>query len=242
MNIVDYVIIGLLGVSVLFGLYRGFIASVLNTGGCLVSFFAAFKFGPQLAALVQGNATLQDTLGHYTDISSRLGDLDLALTNVQDLVRKGGQAIHDVVAKVGLPKPLAALLESNLVNQAYSGSVNVNTVQDYISQTILTACINILCFLICFGVVYLVISIVVAMLKAIFKFPVLKQLDSLAGGAFGLLRGLLICYILMAVIPLVQTMLPINMVNELIDESQLAHWFTGGDLIVAITNGGLWTK
>ena len=30
MNIVDYVIIGIIGISVLFGLYRGFIASVLN--------------------------------------------------------------------------------------------------------------------------------------------------------------------------------------------------------------------
>lgn len=240
MNIVDYVLIGLMGVSVLFGLYRGFIASVLNTGGALISFFAAFKAGPKLAALVQGNATLQDTLGHYTDISSRLGDLDLALTNVQELACQGGQAIADAVAKVGLPEPLAALLESNLVNQVYDGSVNVSTVQDYISQTILTACINILCFLICFIVVYAVIAIVVNLLRAIFRFPVLKQLDALAGGAFGLLRGVLICYVLMAVVPLVQTMLPINMVNELVEQSQLAHWFTTGDLIVAITNGGLW--
>ena len=33
MNIVDYVILGIIGVSVLFGFYRGFISSVLNTGG-----------------------------------------------------------------------------------------------------------------------------------------------------------------------------------------------------------------
>ena len=38
MNVVDYVILGILGVSLLFGLYRGFVSSVLNTGGCLLSF------------------------------------------------------------------------------------------------------------------------------------------------------------------------------------------------------------
>lgn len=240
MNVVDYVIIGLLAVSILFGLYRGFVASVLNTGGCLISFIAAFKLGPKLTALVQGNASLQDLLGHYTDVSSRLGDLDLALTNVQDLVRQGGDKIGEAVAKVGLPEPLAALLESNLVHQAYHGSVNVQTVQDYISQTILNACINVICFLVCFAAVYLIIAIVINLLKAVCRFPVLKQLDGLAGGAFGALRGLLICYVLMAAVPIVQTMLPINTVNDLIANSQLAHWFTTGDLIVAITNSSLW--
>ena len=42
MNIVDYVIIGIIGISVLFGLYRGFIASVLNMGCGLMSFLASF--------------------------------------------------------------------------------------------------------------------------------------------------------------------------------------------------------
>ena len=31
MNVVDCVIIGLIGLSVLFGIYRGFVSSVLNT-------------------------------------------------------------------------------------------------------------------------------------------------------------------------------------------------------------------
>ena len=42
-NIVDYAIIAVIGISVLFGLYRGFIASVVNLGGGLVSFLASFS-------------------------------------------------------------------------------------------------------------------------------------------------------------------------------------------------------
>lgn len=53
MNIVDYVIIGIIGISVLFGLYRGFIASVLNMGCGLMSFLASFWVSPKLAAAVQ---------------------------------------------------------------------------------------------------------------------------------------------------------------------------------------------
>ena len=36
MNLIDYILLGVLFVSTLFGLYRGFIASVLGTGGCQV--------------------------------------------------------------------------------------------------------------------------------------------------------------------------------------------------------------
>ena len=46
MNIVDYVIIGIIGISVLFGLYRGFIASVLNMGCGLMSFLCLLYTSP----------------------------------------------------------------------------------------------------------------------------------------------------------------------------------------------------
>ena len=64
----------------------------------------------------------------------------------------------------------------------------------------------------------------------------LKQLDSLTGGVFGLLRGLLICLAVFTLIPLVQTMLPMDIINQLIDESQLAPIFMNGNLITAIMN------
>ncbi|MDO5143737.1 MAG: CvpA family protein [bacterium] len=236
MNLIDYILLGVLFVSTLFGLYRGFIASVLGTGGCLIAFGLSFLLGPKLAAIVQGNVTLQETLSHYTDISSRIGDLDLALSNVYQLTR---EKIDQIVANVRLPEPFAKLLESNLVNQVYAGADVEQTVQSYLSQTILTACINIICFLVCFAVLLLAISLVVALLKAVFRFPVLKQLDSLAGGAFGLARGCLLCYILMAVAPMVQTMVPVNQLTDLLDTSVLAPLFSGNNLVLAIMNGGL---
>ena len=83
MNVVDYVIIGLIGLSVLFGIYRGFVSSVLNTGGCLISFALSFCF-------IQGGGGNPEQSGagaHAdalpTDASSRIGDLELAISNVR---------------------------------------------------------------------------------------------------------------------------------------------------------------
>ena len=233
MNIVDYVIIGVVGISVLFGLYRGFISSVLSMGGGLISFLSSFALYPKLAALIQNNQELQRTLLHYTDASSRIGDLELALTNVINLGREG---IEQVIANVNLPAPLDSILQVNLENLVYGTQGAATTVADYVSQTILQASINIICFLICFLGLYILISLGANLIRAVFRFPVLKQLDGLAGGAFGLLRGVLLCLAFFTLVPLVQTMLPMDLINTLIDESQLAPLFMNGNLITAIMN------
>ena len=235
MNIVDYVVLGILALSVLFGFYRGFVSSVLNTGGCLLSFGLSFVLYPKLAAVIQGDTELVRTLVHYTDASSRIGDLETAITNVGTMTREG---IAELVGKVSLPAPLDAILESNLLNQAYAAT-GVTTVSDYVSQTIINACINVLCFAVCFVVLFVLISIIVNALKAIFRFPVLKQLDWLVGGVFGFLRGVLICYAAFTVVPLVLTVVPVDFISELLDTSMLAPLFNNGNLVMAIMNGKL---
>jgi len=85
----------------------------------------------------------------------------------------------------------------------------------------------------------LVIHFVINFLKVVFKFPVLKQLNSLAGGVFGLLRGALLCFVAFALLPLIQTLLPVKDVNQLVEASALAPLFNSGNLILAIMNGKL---
>lgn len=233
MNIVDYVIIGVVAISVLFGLYRGFVASVLNMGGGLISFLSSFALYPKLAALIQNNQELQRTLLHYTDASSRIGDLELAITNVAGLGKEG---IEQVLQNVKLPAPLDSILRVNLENLVYGTQGAASTVSDYVSQTILQASINIICFLLCFVGLYIAISLGMNLIRAVFRFPVLKQLDGLAGGVFGLLRGILLCLVVFTLIPLVQTMLPLDFINELLEESTLAPIFMNGNLITAIMN------
>lgn len=233
MNIVDYVIIGVVAVSVLFGLYRGFVASVLSMGGGLISFLGSFALYPKLAAVIQNNQELQRTLLHYTDASSRIGDLELALTNVINLGREG---VQQVLNNVSLPAPLDSILRVNLENLVYGTSGAASTVSDYVSQTILQASINIICFLVCFIGLYIALSLTLNLIRAVFRFPVLKQLDSLAGGVFGLLRGVLICLAVFTLVPLVQTMIPMEIIDSLLAESSLAPIFMNGNLITAIMN------
>ena len=234
MNLIDWIIVSILGISVLFGMYRGFVSSVLNMGGGLCSFFGAFWLYPKLAALIQQNESLRMTLAHYLEPGSGL-DLALSESSVSDL---GASGIQQVLSRVSLPSPLDSILQVNLESSIFS-NLSISTVGEYVNQTILQASINIICFVLCFLVSYVVISTLFNLIRAVFRFPLLKQLDGLAGGVFGLLRGLLICLVIFTLVPLVQTMVPLDMIDEVLNGSVLAPVFMNGNLITAIMNGGL---
>ncbi len=233
MNTVDIVILIIVGLSVLFGLYRGFVSSVFSTGGSLIAFGGSFFLYPKLAALIQSNPSLQRTLLSYTDAERRLGDLSLGLKKVADLTQ--GE-ISQIVERANLPSVFGKLLRSNLENEIFTG---IDSVTDYVSETIVSACINILCFIAAFVIIYLALSLLMSLIRAIVKLPVLKQMDAVLGGLFGILRGVLFVYVLFTLVPMVETIVPLDAVTRLMAESHLANLFSSGALITAIMNGSL---
>ncbi len=236
MNPVDWVILGIIGISVLFGLYRGFIASVASMGGCLVSLAASFWLSPKLAEWVQGNTTLGSTLMSYADAATRLKDSALSALNVAGLT---GENITSILSRAALPAPLDKLLQNNLEQRVYSAADIPQTVGSYVTQTIVSALMNVICYVVTFIVLLILFHLVINLLKAVFRFPVLKQLNALAGGAFGLLRGALLCFVLSAMMPLVLTVVPVEGLNDMVNASALAPLFNSGNLILAIMNGHL---
>ncbi len=232
MNIVDYLLLGVIAISLLWGLYRGFIQSILNVGAALLAFLGSFLVYPSIANTIQNNQSIVMNLLHYTDAGSRIGDLELSLTKVATLAQS---SLDSVLQNANLPFPFNNLLAHNITNQVYA-TIGASTVEDYMKQTIVSASINILCFLLCFIVLYIVLSLVLNLLRAVFQFPMLKHFDSLLGGAFGFLRGILFCYLIFTLVPLASTIIHVDLFDQLIDGSLLATVFNNGNLILSILN------
>jgi uncharacterized membrane protein required for colicin V production len=234
LNAIDYGIVVLILVFTLFGFYRGFLQSLLNLGGCLLSFAASFWLFPKLADAISSNPEIVRLLSGYTDSGSVLGNLDLSSLSVNTLSATNISAIVD---KANLPDPIGRLLQSNLTEQAFSplGSLATN-VGDYINQTILSVSINVLSFIVVFILCFLVVTIVINLLKSVFKFPLLKQLDWLAGGAFGFVIGCVLCFIVFTAMPVLQSLIPLENFQQMVSESALAGIFQNGNLVISIMN------
>ena len=91
-------------------------------------------------------------------------------------------------------------------------------------------------FLLCFVVCFVVATIVVNLLRAVFRYPVLKHLDWLAGGVFGLMLGVVLCFAIFTVLPLLESVVPLPEFRQLVDQSALAQVFENGNLIISIMN------
>lgn len=235
MNVVDYVIIGIVGISLLFGFYRGFVTSLLGLLGIFLSMFAAYAIGPTLAAAICRNETVVQTLIHYTDAASRLGDLDLSGMSVAGL---SAGTINEIVSRVQLPMPFDSLLRANMVQQVFAsiGSVNVS---EYINQTIVTAIVSILSYIVVFIIAYVALSLITRLIGHVFKFPSLKHLDTLLGGLLGIVRGVFIVYVLFALAPILMTVLPIDDLGEWIQSSQLGNALYHSNIVTTILQGHL---
>lgn len=225
MNIIDIAIVLVLAVSVLYGMHRGFISGVLSVAALIGAAALAFAVSGQLAAFLQGNDTLVNTLLYYTDAGSRIKDLDLSMLTVAQISES---ALSQILNSASLP----AAFESAFVTALSSASGSM-TISSLLSQTIVSVSISILSFLICFLIAYVIATFVIHLISYVFELPVLRHLDALMGGVFGLARGVLLVFIFFALVPIVLAVVPIDQLSAIIDASQLAPMFDS-QLILSI--------
>ena len=200
MNIIDILILAVLGVSLIFGLYRGFISGVLSVAALIGAAAAAFAVSPSLAAWLQG-----------------IKDLDLSLLTVSQVTQG---ALTQIMAGAQLPEQFQAAF-INAVNTAPGAT----TMATLLSQTIVNVSLSILSFLICFLGCYIVATFVIHLICYVFELPVLRHLDALMGGVFGLARGVLLLFILFALVPIIQAVVPVQQLTDILNASRLAPLF-----------------
>ncbi|MBQ6254968.1 MAG: CvpA family protein [Clostridia bacterium] len=233
MNVIDIVIIAIIAASVIYGLYRGFVQTLLSVACCLISIVVAFAYGPKVADMVSNNQGVSSTLATYTDAVTRVGDYSLASTPVSQL---SDGVIQQVLDSVNLPESIASILRGNLKNQNFEGT-GLNTVNDYVSNTVVAVAVSILSFIAVYAACYLALSIIVSLIKHVFELPLLKQMDWLAGGVFGLARGALLLYVVFLVIPILSTIIPMEDFNDMLAQSTLAPIFQSDGFFAQVIAG-----
>lgn len=233
MNIIDGILLLILAISVVYGLYHGFIQSVASLVGVGLSILSGLIFGPALSRLLSGSPAVTGVLANYSDAVARVGDYELASSQVSGV---SGSMLDTILKSVSLPAPIEAALRDNIVTRAFQGQ-GLNTVNEYVSNTLVHTAISILCFLACFLAAYLIIMLITSLIRHVFEFPILRQLDWLAGGLFGLARGAVICYLIVLLIPLIEVIVPDGQFTKYLQTSSIANLFRSDGLFMRIING-----
>ena len=206
MNILDILILAVLGFSLCAGFYKGFISSFLSTGALVGSWFGAKALYERVAQVALNNRTLIGALSNYLEADTFLPDGGTAL--VSSLTGNTAE-IQKIADAVGKKVPfIKTALENNLINQSFQ-NLNLTTVAEYFNQTLWAGVFNVAAFVLCFIVIYLVCLLVINLIDHVFRFPQLRAVDWLLGGIFGLARGLVFAILLVEIgLPVLEMIQP----------------------------------
>ncbi len=228
MNIVDIIILVIIGVSIILGMHRGFINGVLSMAALILALFISFSVSGEINDRLQENKTLVNTLSYYTDATSKIGDIDLSMTALSDVNQN---VITSLLEKVDLPE----VIEKIFVGEIKAVGQRRGTLADLLNRTIVDVTIAIISFLICFFVSYVILLILVHMIVYVFELPILRHFDTLIGGIFGFIRGVLYIFIISTLVPVVMAIAPIPQIQEVYEGSQLMPLFDSS-IVMMILN------
>ncbi|MBQ3303831.1 MAG: CvpA family protein [Clostridia bacterium] len=201
LNLLDITIIVILAFYLISGMYRGFITSLLTTIGFVGAWFGAQHFYPKVAQLALSNQTLMAVLNQYLEPETFFESHTQAVSTVSEVIAGGESAIQSAVASVS--NKLAVIskaFEANIRAQMFQ-RLGINTLADYLDQTIWQAVFNVLAFLLCFIALYVLVCLVVNLLDHVISFPMVRGFDWLLGGLFGLARGLVVVVLVLCLVP-----------------------------------------
>ena len=231
MNIIDAVSICILVLFVLFGIYKGFISTLLNIGAYFVSVVLSFLLKPLGASAIKHSDRIFNMMLYYTEGSEFIANPEYVRMEISSI---STAEINDIIASSNLPFPMGREIAKNIAREAFADQ-GIVTLGDYFNQTIVGVFINILMFLVCFLIIRTILSLVINGADYADPFPMLKSHDGIFGGALGLLRGMLALLLVFMLVPIVLTMLgQFDLITNMVDDSAMARVSYKLNLLISI--------
>ncbi|MBR0367438.1 MAG: CvpA family protein [Clostridia bacterium] len=231
MNLLDIVILAILAFYLISGMYRGSITSFLGTAGFIAAWFGAIRFYPQVAHMALSNQTLMAVLNQYLEPESFFTSHQIATTSVAEVISGGETAIQTAIASVS--KQLSVIsraFEANVRSQVFQ-NLGITTLADYLDQTIWQAIFNVAAFLLCFIALYVLAMLIVNLLDHVISFPLIRGFDWLVGGLLGLVRGVVVCILVLYLLPAVAQIVSPEFAQNLTSTSVLMNFVKSFDFV-----------
>jgi uncharacterized membrane protein required for colicin V production len=185
LNIVDIIVLIFIGLSIFTGIKKGFVMSLFDLLGIIVSFFIAKEYYHLINNFLINNTKLDQKINEF--ISEKLAVI------IEDL----GEAVSLENIFNGfeqLPFDLKMMF-NDLINNSGGDIVgNATVLSDKITALIMTF----ISFTIAILFAFLILFIIANAVNAIVKAPVLNLANKVLGGGIGIVKSVLILYLVFA--------------------------------------------
>lgn len=216
MNWMDICIIIIIVISGLRGLQIGLILSFFNIASYIVAGIIAKVYYQPVSVFIVENTNWFYKIQQFVLKNMKF----LAKNNIQS----EGVPQENVFEMMNLPKVFEKLfMESDAFTQYSEGALyNINV---YISELVAKVIIDLLSIIIIFVAAKIALNILGSVLNGIASLPILKQFNGLGGLIFGFIKGVLVVFILAAIMVPIVSIFPSSSLVTSLENSSIAKSF-----------------
>ena len=201
MSIMDIIAFVIMGISIFFGFKKGFLKTITGFVSIILSLVLATTFHSELTEYLKTTAIYESI---YESTYSMVH-----VPQTSDINASNG------AKKLNLPREFADGVQKQV-------DTAVDSVASKIAETVADAAVSMLSMLLLFIGIRLVLFLITWIAQKIVQLPVIGWGDSLLGALFGLLRGFLLIYLVLAIAFFVVTLSPTGIVSQSIKQSSVA--------------------
>lgn len=201
--ILDLIVILIIALFTFIGYKQGLIKSAIKIASFFIAIIIALVLYKPVSTLIINNTTIDDKIEN---------------------------TIIEKVTPEGM-KPEDETSQATKIPQGFIVEAN-NSIKD-IANTTTIKIIEVCTVLVLYIIARIALKFVAALGDLIAKIPILKQFNKLGGTIFGLIKGLLIVYVILAVVYLISPLLKENTSNK-IEKSMLTKNMYNNNLITKI--------
>ncbi|MBE5816279.1 MAG: CvpA family protein [Clostridiales bacterium] len=211
-GIFDYCVFLIIGIGIIYGVYRGFIMSAAGALSSVVSWVGALAFTKPLALVLDRQYSLVDKVIYLAQSSDTITNITVRKSPMYLLT---DSQISQTFQQMEMTKFFKNYLQRVLT------TTNVDKTQtfgDFVDTTIATFILHLLSFLGLFIVIFVLCLVIRALIQHSFKIPGLRIGDGIIGAGFGAIQGLLFIFIVFSVLPMIFLIVPDSMVAEFLGD------------------------
>ena len=219
--IANIVIIAIVVLFAVIGVMRGFARTLANFAGILITAVVSSYLADFLSQFIYDTFLKETVISNLQQIIQQNG-IDYAVSNCFDAVPQWIMGIVSVV--VGLFGTTARELQGNLSVSEELSATAAQSIETTI-QPVVTTIFSALLMLVLFIILMIIVKKLLRLILKVFDIPVIKQINQLLGGLFGIAEGCVIVLIAVNIFYAVMIIADNSMINNEMITGSLFDFF-----------------
>lgn len=189
--ITDIIIVAVIVLFAAIGVKRGLAKTILNIAGLVLTAISAYYLSSFLSQFIYDAFLKQTVINNIQQIIEQNG-IDYALSNCLEAVPQWINGILSFI--IGIFGMSLNEYQNQLVLSSDFSSSTSQAVENVLAPVV-SSVFGMILLVILFILIFIIVKKLIKLISRVFNIPVVKQINQLLGGIFGLAEGLLIVFI-----------------------------------------------